>query len=187
MDTDGVDDGANYLILNNSTDGSRYAFKNNNGYNNRQNVTVSNRVATISENEEACVWTFNRTDTGWNISNGSQYLRLNNSDIISDRQAALQVTNRGAGEYWIRSNSGWPTYYLRYNNTWQRSTTDSNVYLFRQVAMPGASVSFSVIPDSASLQIGAQMNLTPTVLVDGAAATDYEITWTSENDGIGYC
>lgn len=184
LDTDGVDNGANYLILNNSANGSsRYAFRNNDGFSARQKVTVSNGVATISENEEACVWTFNRTGGDWNISNGSQYLRLDNSDIISGNQAKLQVANRGEGGYRISFHSG-RTYYLRYNNTWQRSTTGSNVYLFRQVAMPGASVSFSVIPDSASLQTGAQMNLTPTVLVDGAAATDCEITWTSENDGI---
>ena len=185
LDTDGVDDGANYLILNNSTNGSRYAFRNNNGSSARQEVTVSNGVATISENEEACVWTFNRTGNGWNISNGSQYLRLNNKDIISDSEAALQVTNRREGEYQISYTSRWTTYYLSYRlDVWQSYVRSSNVYLFRQVAMPGASVSFSVIPDSASLQTGAQMNLTPTVLVNGAAATDYEITWTSENDEI---
>ncbi len=186
LDTDGVDDGANYLILNSSTNGSsRYAFRNSNGSSARQEVTVSNGVATISENEEACVWTFNRTGNGWNISNGSQYLRLNNRNIISDSQAELQVTNREEGAYRISYTRSWTSYYLSYrSDVWQSYDRSSNVYLFRQVAMPGASVSFSVIPDSASLQTGAQMNLTPTVLVGGAAATDYEITWTSENDEI---
>ena len=188
LDTDGVDDGAEYLILNSSNSGTPYAFRNNNSRKDRQSVTVSDRVAEISTNESSCVWTFTETSDGWNISNGSEYLRLNNDDIIGNA-TDLTINSRGSGEYRISqtvSGTFWGnTYYLRYRNrNWQRSESSGSVYLYKKVSDQGAQVDFSVAPGAVSLMTGESQILTPSVLVSDTAADNYSITWSSENSGI---
>lgn len=189
LDTDGVDDGAEYLILNSRNNGNRYAFRNNNSNRARQSVTVSGSVAEISNNESSCVWTFTETSDRWNISNGSEYLRLNNEDIIGNGATDLTVNNRGSGAYRISQTvpNGWGStdYYLRYRkDNWQRYYWSGDIYLYQKVSNQGARVDFSVAPGAVSLMTGESQMLTPSVLVSGTAADNYSITWSSENSGI---
>ncbi len=182
LDTDGVDDGGEYLILNNKSNGTKYALRNNNSNSDRQNVSVSNNIAFISNNEDACVWTFTQAGSSWRISNGNQYLRLSNSDIISGSGSSLTVTDRDDGEYRISYKSERTTYYLRYSNSnWQRNSKSESVYLFKKETTPGAPVAFSVAPGSASMQTGSIQALIPSILVDNRDVNSYEITWSSDN------
>lgn len=183
LDTDGVDDGGEYLILNSKSDGeNRYALRNNNSNVMKQQTRVSDNIAQVTSGEDYCVWTFTQSGDSWIISNGDQYLRLNNSDIISGSSSDLTVTNRGSGEYRISYNVWGDTYYLRYSsNTWRRSDNSGSVYLFKKETTPGAPVAFSVTPGSASIRTGSTQVLTPSVLVDNSAVNSYEITWDSDN------
>lgn len=191
LNTDGVDNGGEYLILNSKSAGeNRYALRNNNSSSDRQRVSVSDNIASISNNEDACVWTFIQSGDSWRISNGDQYLRLNDSDIISSSGSNLTVTDRDDGVYRISQlvkESWWSTtYYLRYSSDrWQRDDEDAgNVYLFKKETTPGAPVAFSVTPGSASMRTGSTQAFVPSVLVDNSAVNSYEITWNSGNADV---
>lgn len=183
LDTDGVDNGGEYLILNSKSAGeNKYALRNNDSNVMRQQTRVSDNIAQVTSGEDYCVWTFTQSGDSWIISNGDQYLRLNNSDIISRSGSDLTVTNRGSGEYRISYNVKGDTYYLRYiKSIWQRSDNSGSVYLFKKETTPGAPVAFSVTPGSASIRTGSTQVLTPSVLVDNSAVNSYEITWNSDN------
>lgn len=182
LDTDGVDDGGEYLILNSTSKGTRYALRNNDSNKASQSVKVSDSIAAISNNEDSCVWTFTQSGDSWRISNRNQYLRLNDNDIISGSGSNLTVTDEGSGGYIISYRSKGTTYYLRYrDDSWQRYKSDGNVYLFKKETTPGAPVAFSVTPGSVSIRTGSTQALVPSVLVGNSAVNSYEITWDSDN------
>lgn len=179
LDTDGVD-GATYLIVSASS-GNAYALRNNNGTSDRQSVSISNNVATIRENEDTSTWTFTQSSSSWNIKNGSTYLYLN-KDLLSSDERSLTVTNSGDGKYRITYDKK----DLRYDNGWTRGSKDKTyyVYLFKQTTAPANSVTLTVTPGSASLRPTDTATLTASVLVDSAAATSSEITWSSSNAAV---
>lgn len=181
LDTDGVDNGATYLIVS-AKSGTAYALSNNDGSSASQQVIISGTPATISQNENTSTWTFTQSGTAWTVKNGNVYLRLN-KDILGTSSRNLTVTDQGNGAYRITYNNR----DLRYNNgSWTRGSDGDkyNVYLFKQTTPPGDSVALSVTPKSASLKPGETANLTASVLVDGAAADSYEITWSSSNENV---
>ncbi len=181
LDTNGVDDGATYLIVS-ANSGTAYALRNNNGSPASQSVTISGTAATITENEDTSTWTFSQSSNGWSVKNGETYLRLG-SDILGDSPRELTVTESGNGAYRITYNNR----DLRYNNgSWSRSDKGStyNVYLFKQTTPPGAPVTLTVTPNSASLKPNETANLTASVLVNDAAADSYEITWSTSDNGV---
>lgn len=180
LDTDGVDDGATYLIVSASS-GNAYALRNNNGKSDRQSVSISNNVATIRENEDTSTWTFTQSSSSWNVKNGSTYLRLN-KDLLGSESRTLTVTPKGSGAYRITYDKK----DLRYDNGWTRGDKGDTyyVYLFKQTTAPEKPVTLTVTPNSASLKPGETINLVGSVLVDSAAATSSEITWSSSNAAV---
>lgn len=179
-DTDGVDDGATYLIVS-AKSGTAYALSNNDGSSASQQVNISGTPATISQNESTSTWTFTKSGTNWQVNNGNVYLRLGSNILGSSRE--LQVTNSGNGAYRITYKNR----DLRYDNgSWTRGSKDKkyNVYLFKQTTSPGDSVALSVTPNSASLEPDETVNLQASVLVDGKTANSSEITWSSSNESV---
>lgn len=182
LDTNGVDDGAKYLIVS-AASGNPYAFRNNGGTSARQQVTVGSN-STINggfTNESACVWTFDSSGNGWYIINDTQRVRLSNRDILNNSGQVLTVTSQGSGAYTIRNGS----YYLRYrSNSWQRYDSSGNVYLFKQETTAGTSVNFK-------LQVPAEMDTEATqdlvyevTLADGTTVTGCTIAWSTSNNRV---
>ena len=110
LDTDGVDSGAEYLIV--AAD-SANALTNNNG-------KIASTVVTVSENKVtnangASLWTFTSSDNSYTVKNGDYYLRLRNNNnswglnlSTNNSNSGLSVTVGNSGEYIIsykRSNS----------------------------------------------------------------------------------
>ena len=186
--TDGtIEDGAEYLIVNTASDGTGYALRNQNSNTaDRQEVKISNSTATITSNEDGCVWKFTKSGDGYVISNGNRYIDLTHSSFVRTDSSVTTVTSRNDNIFWLNKGD----YYLRYNNSAFRisdsskNTNRRNVYLFKKTVTDGASVALSVTPKSASLKPTETADLTASVLVNGAAADSYEITWSTSDSRV---
>ena len=134
LDTDGVDSGAEYLIV--AAD-SANALTNNDG-------KIASTVVTVSENKVtnangASLWTFTSSDNSYTVKNGDYYLRLksgwNSYNInlyngIWNNYKNLTITNTN-GNYTIRYEG----YYLSYNDGFVSSNKSSTVRLYKKVAV----------------------------------------------------
>lgn len=141
LDTDGVDAGANYLIVAASNE---YALRNNNNRSvNRQQVTINGNEATIATNVDSSLWQFSGATSG-TIKNGTNnYLQhsgnWNSQSLgISTSGSSWTIENNNNGTYYIRytygSGYGSDAYYLRYSgNSFSVSTSQSTVRLYKQV------------------------------------------------------
>ena len=185
--TDGkIEDGAEYLIVNTASDGTGYALRNNSGTKAKQEVSISNRVATISSNESNCVWKFTKSGNVYVISNGSRYIDLSYSSFVRTSSATTTVTSKENNAFWLNYDN----YYLRYkDDSFQRSnsnknTDQRNVYLFKKTTTEGVSVTLTVAPGSASLKPAGTADLTASVLVGDEPATSSVITWKSSNESF---
>ena len=181
LDTDGVDDGATYLIVSASS-GDAFALRNNSGKSASQSVSISDNFATISANEETSTWTLTQSSSSWNVKNGSTYLRLG-SDLLGSSTRNLTVTNSGAGAYRITYDKK----DLRYSNDgWTRGSKGDTyyVYLFKQTTASEKPVTLTVNPGSASMKPTETTNLTATVKVNGVDTTRYEISWSTSGSGV---
>lgn len=132
LDTDGVDSGAEYLIV--AAD-SANALTNNNG-------KIASTVVTVSENKVtnangASLWTFTSSNNGYTVKNGNYYLRLksgwNSYNInLSSRNnyRTLNVSNNN-GNYTI----SYEDYYLSYSSSkgFTASDSSSTVRLYKKV------------------------------------------------------
>lgn len=144
LDTDGIDVGATYLIVNAGTAGSGNALRFY--YNSTWSRDLRNQALTIKNedgavfietgftNEDDCQFQFTGASAGL-VTHGNYSLELSESRYTSSNAQTLSFTNLGGGQYRIHyTTSGWwsNTYYLRYNNSdWTGSTTTSSVYLFK--------------------------------------------------------
>ena len=185
LDTDGVDSGATYLIVS-ANSGTAYVLRNDKGSKSSQEVTISGTTATISQNEDSSTWIFTQSNSGWEVNNNDIYLRLN-KDILDSGVRNLTVTRQGNdGAYQISYKKDNTTYYLKYDKSkgWTRVETETNVYLFKQTSAPGAAVTLTVTPGSASLKPGETANLAASVLVDNEAASSSKISWSSSNSAV---
>lgn len=186
--TDGtIEDGAEYLIVNTASDGTGYALRNQNSNTaDRQEVKISNSTATITSNEDGCVWKFTKSGDGYVISNGNRYIDLTHSSFVRTDSSVTTVTSRNDNIFWLNKGD----YYLSYNNSAfsrsdsSKNTNRRNVYLFKKTVTDGASVALSVTPKSASLKPTETADLTASVLVNGAAADSYEITWSTSDSRV---
>lgn len=182
-----IEDGAEYLIVNTASDGTGYALRNQNSNTaDRQEVKISNSTATITSNEGGCVWKFTKSGDGYVISNGNRYIDLTHSSFVRTESSVTTVTSRQNNIFWLNNGD----YYLRYKDSaFSRSDSTSNtirrnVYLFKKTVTDGASVALSVTPKSASLKPTETADLTASVLVNGAAADSYEITWSTSDSRV---
>ena len=148
LDTDGIDAGATYLIVNAGTagDGNALRFYYNNAWNcdlRNQSLTIKSEdgvtfIETGFTNEENCRFQFTGANAG-RVTHGDYSLDLDNSRYESGNSGAtLSFTNLENGQYRIHyTTSGWwntTTYYLRYSNSdWSGSETTASVYLFKLI------------------------------------------------------
>lgn len=144
LDTDGIDPGATYLIVNTGTAGSGNALKfYYSGWFNRdfrnQTLTVTNEdgiryIASGFSGETDCQFQFSAANTG-SIVHGDYKVDLGDGGFANwSSTNALTFTNVGNGQYRIQCTSWGNTYYLCYNNNdWIRSETSSTVYLYKLV------------------------------------------------------
>lgn len=110
LDTDGIDDGGEYLIV---YDG--HALQNTNGQTSTgdQDVTVSgNEVASVNEsNDDYLLWTFEGSGDQFSIKNTNAYLRLYYSSTLST-DSQICTLDGGNGNYTIYGYNR----YLHYSN-----------------------------------------------------------------------
>lgn len=198
LDSDGVDSGATYLILDRKNGSSANALRNG-GSNHNQSVSIESNwdssSASVSENAEQCEWLFTQIDGGeWNVTNGESYLRLNwddfdKNEFIGTDPSGLRINRTDDGEYQIYKILSFIKdfhYYLRHsdNNGWSGDRSADTVYLYKKSSNPGEEVAFSITPGSASLTAGDTLALEPSVLVSEAPAENYTIEWSSDNSDI---
>ena len=189
LDTDGVDAGATYLIVNGTV-----ALRNNNKESAAaQSVTVNGNTATISENAADCLWTFTQSGSSWQIKNGNRYISLGNKSgkVTSTSNKNLSVTNEGNGAYTINREDDDDKYYLQYDSSaWKSSKNKSaSVLLYKQTtstATPGAEIWFDVTPKNVELIQGETETLEARVGYVGGEEleNDFVVTYTSGKGGV---
>ncbi len=142
LDTDGIDIGATYLIVNTGSagEGNALRFYYNNSWNRdlrNQSVTVKTEdgiqyIEAGFTNDTDCQFLFTGAGAG-NITHDNYKLDLSNNGFVTGNPSeTLTFTHQGNGQYQIHYTSWWRTYYLRYNNSdWSNSTTTSSVYLYK--------------------------------------------------------
>ncbi len=142
LDTDGIDPGATYLIVNAGTAGNANALKfYYDSYWSRdfrnQTLTVKTQdgvsyIDTGFTGEADCQFQFSAAGVGM-ISHGAYAVDLGNSAFVNGNPSnTLTFNHVGNGQYQISYTSWWRTYYLRYSNSdWSSSTNASSVYLYK--------------------------------------------------------
>lgn len=143
LDTDGIDAGEKYLIVNTNS-GTGYVLTNNNGSIGATSVTISNSQITVDD-DTAINWVFSSSGSG-TVMNQSRYLDLNYDSVsLSASSQSLNFSNRNNGAYQIFRQNRHSTYYLYYYNSyffgssWSASTTSNNVYLFKYTGTTGGT------------------------------------------------
>ncbi len=208
LDTDGIDPGATYLIVNTGTAGTGNALRFYYGsYWSRdfrnQSLTVKSAdgisyIETGFTNEEDCRFVFTAAGAG-NITHGEYSVNLSDQEFVSgDPDNTLTFTNVGNGQYRIHYTSWWRTYYLRYNNSdWENSTTSSTVYLYKlsehtvgyDVTFDGNGYTAGTLPENATMLSGGYQYTIPEPPValrkDVGEDTWLFLCWNTKADGSG--
>ncbi len=179
LDTDGIDPGATYLIVNTANAGNANALRfyyssswSNDLHNQTLKVKAEDGVTFIETgftNEDDCQFQFTSSSTG-RITHGNYTVDLTRSRYVSGNSGTnLTFTRVGNGQYRIHYTSGRTTYYLRYSNSdWNRSGTSSGVYLFK---LTEYAVGYDVTFDGNGYTSGTL----PTDAAKLSAGTEYEI------------
>ncbi len=186
LDTDGVNAGEKYLIVNTNRN-TGYALTNNNNASGRTAVTISNNTITV-EDDSRIAWTFSGSTSG-NVSNNGRYINPSrNSLSLSTSSTNLTISNQRNGAYRVYRRSGNTSYYVRYNNnSWSASTSSSNVYLYRLTSeSSGEEVIFRLSPGGANLKPGDTKTLNGIVTVNGTEVdiSSCTINWATENRNV---
>ena len=211
LDTDGIDVGATYLIVNAGTAGNGNALRFY--YNSMWSRDLRNQALTIKSedgvvfiepgftNEDDCQFQFTGAAAG-RVTHGDYSLELSESRYESSNFETLSFTNLGSGQYRIHyTNAGWwssTTYYLRYNNNdWTGSTTTSSVYLFKltehvvgyDVIFDGNGYTAGTLPENATNLSSGDTFVVPEppagLRKDVGEDTWLFMSWNTKPDGSG--
>ena len=167
LDTDGIDNGAVYLIVAKSY---AKALKSAESSNNGVTVTLDGNTATADSDDYG--WTFTASGDKYTIQNNGTYLGRSSSKVAAGSSSSTwTVTNNGSGNYNVKqtSSSSWwggSNYNLRWSNSssaFQASTSSSDpVRLYKHtdasgiganyVRLTGETVQNYVIADRADVQ-----------------------------------
>lgn len=181
LDTDGVDSGAEYLIVAETTN---RALKNNDGSISRSNsISIEDNI--ISDIENASVWTFTEVNGKYTIYDGSEYLyRNNNSLSMASSPTNWAITNEENGKYTIYNN-GYIQYYYR---TFSLARNKSNVRLYKKV--PTTRVSLTVnfyidgnLQNNLTIDKEVRDNSTQTISKPSSIGSGYYLEYMTINDG----
>ena len=214
LDTDGIDVGATYLIVNTATvgTGNALSFNYGNSSSSRGFLNQTLQVQTDENgkryiptgftNEANCTFQFSGTNSG-KITHGNYAVDLTNSRYTtSTNPQTLTFSNLGNGTYQIYyKTSSWinsTTYYLRYNSsTWSRDRSSSTVYLYKlveyevgyNIRFDGNGYTSGQLPaDAEKLDKGTQYTVpkAPEELrKDVGQDTWLFLCWNTEPDGSG--
>ena len=156
LDTDGIDAGADYLIVSAKADGNAYALEK--GNTSGKEVTISNQKINRFDGDSSCIWTFGGVENG-TITNEDDYLDIGDELSVEESESILNFANLGLGTYaiYLKDATSQCLYYLRYDNTegsegWKaeqniNTNADANnvssyiscVYLFKKITMQSVS------------------------------------------------
>ena len=191
LDENGVTADKKYLIVNNSSNGTRYALTNNNGSVGRTEVTVNNTTITV-EDDSNIAWIFSGSTSG-SVENNGKYIYPNDGSLsLNESGTNLTISNQYNGAYRIYRNSS-NYYYVRYyNNNWTGGRTSrtngiGSVYLYELTSSSsGEAVVFSITPGSETIAPEGTADLKGTVTVAGETVdlNDCTITWVSDKTNI---
>ena len=161
LDTDGLDDGAQYLIVYKASDTAGYAINTSKG---SVNVTINGNNATPDGDASAALWTITKSGSNYYIQNGSNYLYPSRSysnwawaynlNITATKTGTSISTSTLAGTYTVASTDSFRTSYMFYDNGWKASNTSLALYFYKYTE---GSQTFTVDP---SLQEQRIENLT---------------------------
>ncbi len=215
LDTDRIDVGATYLIVNTGSEGSGNALR----YQSSGNRSFQNQAVTVNQddktgglyintgftNEADCQFEFSDVYSG-NITHGNYSVNLSNRNYVSGNPSNTLTFAQGSnGAYQIyyttRSLFGNRTYYLRCNNngtnaTWERSTSSANVYLYKlvdyevsyDITYNGNGHTAGTLPDGATLDPNAQYTIEAPISdlkKDVGEDTYLFQCWNTKADGSG--
>lgn len=208
LDTDGIDPGASYLIVNTRSAGSANALRfyyggtNNRDFQN-QAVTVKSENGIICidggfTNEENCQFQFTGASAG-RITHGNYSVNLSDENYVEGNpENTLTFTHAGSGQYRISYSSWIFTTYLRYNNGWGKVTgVNSSVYLFKRVEYvvgydvtfdPNGATTGEVPASEIDLDPGAEYTLpkpSADLRKDIGEDTWLFLCWNTKADGSG--
>jgi len=133
-----ITEGKKYLIVSQSNAGTAYALGRNGTSVAADQVTIvsggtANYIETSSV-DATSVWT---AGSGYTFQNGNYYVSQNNNSLAI-RTTSQNWTWENNRMYYTTGNWWNPTYrYIRYNNGFSISTTQSNVYLFEETTTGG--------------------------------------------------
>ena len=210
MDTDGIDAGADYLIVSAKADGAAYALKNGNDIAAGQSVTISGQTIAEFDNDASCIWTFGGTDNG-TVKNGTEYLHIRNGVISNETESILSFAHFGAGTYgvYLEDATNQTLYYLRHDasgwkteeNVEQNASGNSLasykscVFLFKKITMQtvsynGMGNTDGMVPEAdAGLKTGTQYTVKPPsdnfLKIDEEGNVYLFVGWTTQEDGSG--
>ena len=211
LDTDGIDAGAEYLIVSAKADGTAKVLQKGNDIAAGQTVTISGQMIENFDNDEASIWTFGGSDNG-TVINGLEYLHIRNGVTSNETESILSFSHFGAGTYgvYLEDATNNTMYYLRYDDTqgWKTeenadpkangnslSSYKSCVYLFKKITMQTVSydgmdnTSGTVPVVDSNLKTGTQY--TVKAPSDNFLKVDVEnnvylfVGWTMQEDGSG--
>ena len=210
LDTDGIDAGAQYLIVSAKADGDAYALKNGNDIAAGQSVTISGQTIAEFDNDASCIWTFGGTDNG-TVKNGTEYLHIRNGVISNETESILSFAHFGAGTYgvYLEDATNQTLYYLRHDasgwkteeNVEQNASGNSLasykscVFLFKKITMQtvsynGMGNTDGMVPEAdAGLKTGTQYTVKPPsdnfLKIDEEGNVYLFVGWTTQEDGSG--
>lgn len=201
LDTNGVTANKDYLIVNSSSSGTRYALTNNNGSAGRTEVTVSNNTITYKGDTNNIDWQFSGSTSGTSatsstVGNNGRYVYPNNGSLsLNNNSTNLNVkrqNNSGAYRIYRFANSYY--YYLTYsNNNWTGARTRQensvgSVYLYEHTSTNlGGEVVFTILPEALMIAPNAPVSLdSVSVTVAGGEVDldDCTIVWASTEEEI---
>ena len=208
LDTDGIDVGATYLIVNTANTGNANALRFY--YQSSWSRSFQNQALTVKKdgdttyveagfaNEADCLFTFTSGTSGA-VKHGDYSVYLSGSQFAgpNDTNQTLTFTNQGAGQYYIQYAAKYFSYYLRCNgSSWSGSMTKSGVYLYKlvenavefDVTFDGNGYTTGTLPENVTIGAGDTFNLpapSADLRKDIGDDTWLFLCWNTEPDGSG--
>lgn len=214
IDTNGIDNNEEYVIVIQGADGKWYALMNPDASNNSNVKGTSQEVVriedgakiTISENADLVEWQFaSRSETTSNgvtfvtfkLSNNNRVVRQGNNSILGS-SAGTAYTNQNGDTYFIglgSASSGKFYALLRADDgSWSRTSNRVAIddaaapyyYLYKRVSeTQDKGVGFGVAPETLEMVDGNAFTVSDIrVQVDGANTDSYTIEWKSSNETV---